>query len=66
MSDGADAAGGCVTVVLALAAILIVVYLVFLAVQAMIACGGVYGAAIAFKNYVLAFQRNVRPERVPA
>ncbi|HEX4955371.1 MAG TPA: hypothetical protein VF017_18425 [Thermoanaerobaculia bacterium] len=66
MSDSADAAGGCVTVVLALAAIAIVIYLVFLAVQAMIVCGGIYGAAIALKNYALAFRRNVRPERVPA
>ncbi len=59
MSDTEDLFG-CIGIILAVVAIVLVVAL---AVQILAAVGALYGGGIALRNYGLAFQHNVRPER---
>ena len=66
MSDSNDLFSGCAGLVAILAVVAIVIVVVYLLVQVLVAGGAVYGAAIALRNYGLAFARNVKPQRVPA
>jgi hypothetical protein len=64
MSDSGDLLGGLIGLALIVAAVVIVLYLIYLAVQVLVAGGAIYGAGIALRNYGLAFANNVKPRRV--
>lgn len=64
MSDSGDLAGGCIGLALILTAVVIVLYLIYLALHVLVAGGALYGAGIALRNYGLAFSHNVKPRRV--
>lgn len=64
MSDSGDLIGGLIVLALIVVAVVIVLYLVYLALHVLVAGGALFGAGISLRNYALAFQNNVRPERV--
>lgn len=64
MADSSDLIGGLIYLALILTAVIIVLYLVYLALHVLVAGGALYGAGIALRNYALAFSTNVKPRRV--
>lgn len=64
MSDSGDLIGGLIYLALIVTAVVIVLYLVYLALHVLVAGGALYGAGIALRNYGLAFANNVKPRRV--
>jgi hypothetical protein len=66
MSDSDNQIGGLIYLALIVTAVVIVLYLIYLALHVLVAGGAVYGAGIALRNYGLAFANNVKPRRVAA
>lgn len=64
MSDAGEAIGGLIGLFLILAVVVLILYLLFLALQVLIAGGALFGAGISLRNYVLAFTHNVKAEMV--
>jgi hypothetical protein len=64
MSDSGDLVGGLIGLALIVIAVVIVLYLIYLALHVLVAGGALFGAGISLRNYALAFRNNVRPERV--
>jgi hypothetical protein len=60
MSDG-DELAGCVGAMIGLA---VVVAVAIMAVMALMSIGALFGAGTALRNYGLAFQHNIKPQRV--
>jgi hypothetical protein len=66
MSDSDGMIGGLIYLALIVTAVVIVLYLIYLALHVLVAGGALYGAGIALRNYGRAFANNVKPRRVAA